>query len=157
MDNDKRGIGNNSTEGKYTSLLFEKEAVREMMQEIKGFAKETEDYIYKMYDAIKQVLSTTAPLTDKQENWNFNVDKYNDLIMEQNPNPATNKKHLRKKYKPKKLSANEIRDKLQSIQDDLNFMIDSALSITATVNAYQDPSNFKDWIDAARQGGKSDE
>ena len=82
MDNNKRGIGDNSTEGKFTSI-FEKEAVSEMMRDMKGFAKEAEQLIYKLSDALKKVTTGKDSLTDKQENWNLNVDKYNDWIMEQ--------------------------------------------------------------------------
>ena len=87
MEEDKRRIGDNSKEDKYTSLLFEKEAVSEMMQDMKGFAKEAEQLIYKLSDALTKVTTGKDSLTDKQENWNLNVDKYNDWIMEQNPDP----------------------------------------------------------------------
>ena len=43
------------------------------------------------------------------------------------------------------------------MSDDLDVMIERVTDVSATVNAYQDPSNFKDWVEAARDGGKSDE
>jgi len=156
MDNDKRGIGDNSTEGKFTSI-FEKEAVSEMMRDMKGFTKEAEQLIYKLSDALKKVTTGKDSLTDKQENWNLNVDKYNDWIMEQNPDPRANKKRLRTKYKPAKLSRDEVINLHTSMSDDLDVMIERVTDVSATVNAYQDPSNFKDWVEAARDGGKSDE
>ena len=156
MDNNKRGIGDNSTEGKFTSI-FEKEAVSEMMRDMKGFAKEAEQLIYKLSDALKKVTTGKDSLTDKQENWNLNVDKYNDWIMEQNPNPRANKKRLRTKYKPAKLSRDEVVNLHTSMSDDLDVMIERVTDVSATVNAYQDPSNFKDWVEVARNGGKSDE
>jgi hypothetical protein len=156
MDNNKRGIGDNSTEGKFTSI-FEKEAVSEMMRDMKGFAKEAEQLIYKLSDALKKVTTGKDSLTDKQENWNLNVDKYNDWIMEQNPDPRANKKRLRTKYKPAKLSRDEVVNLHTSMSDDLDVMIERVTDVSATVNAYQDPSNFKDWVEVARNGGKSDE
>jgi len=151
MENDKRRIGDNSKEAedKFTSL-FEKEAVSEMMIDIKSFAKETEEYICKMSATIRQVLSGTAQLTEKQEQWNHNVDNYNDWVMDLDPNPKTNKKRLRVAYKPKKLSVNEIRGLQQGMQDDLDLMVDTATNISATVNAYQDDKEFKIWVDATR-------
>ena len=156
MDNNKRGIGDNSTEGKFTSI-FEKEAVSEMMRDMKGFAKEAEQLIYKLSDALKKVTTGKDSLSDKQENWNLNVDKYNDWIMEQNPDPRANKKRLRTKYKPAKLSRDEVVNLHTSMSDDLDVMIERVTDVSATVNAYQDPSNFKDWVEVARNGGKSDE
>ena len=156
MDNNKRGIGDNSTEGKFTSI-FEKEAVSEMMRDMKGFAKEAEQLIYKLSDALKKVTTGKDSLTDKQENWNLNVDKYNDWIMEQNPDPRANKKRLRTKYKPAKLSRDEVVNLHTSMSDDLDVMIERVTDVSATVNAYQDPSNFKDWVEAAREKGGADE
>ncbi len=156
MDNNKRGIGDNSTEGKFTSI-FEKEAVSEMMRDMKGFAKEAEQLIYKLSDALKKVTTGKDSLTDKQENWNLNADKYNDWIMEQNPDPRANKKRLRTKYKPAKLSRDEVINLHTSMSDDLDVMIERVTDVSATVNAYQNPSNFKDWVEVARDGGKSDE
>ena len=107
MDNNKRGIGDNSTEGKFTSI-FEKEAVSEMMRDMKGFAKEAEQLIYKLSDALTKI--------------------------------TTGKDNLH-----------------TSMSDDLDVMIERVTDVSATVNAYQDPSNFKDWVEVARNGGKSDE
>jgi hypothetical protein len=128
-----------------------------MMRDMKGFAKEAEQLIYKLSDALKKVTTGKDSLTDKQENWNLNVDKYNDWIMEQNPDPRANKKRLRTKYKPAKLSRDEVVNLHTSMSDDLDVMIERVTDVSATVNAYQDPSNFKDWVEVARNGGKSDE
>ena len=158
MENDKRRIGDNSKEAedKFTSI-FEKEAVSEMMRDIYGFAKEAEQLIYKLSDALTKVTTGKDCLTDKQENWNYNVDKHNDWIMEQIPDPKANKKRLRIKYKPAKLSRDEVINLHTSMSNDLDVMIERVTDVSATVNAYQDPSNFKDWVEAARDGGKSDE
>ena len=157
MDNDKRRIGDNSKEDKYTSLLFEKEAVSEMMQDMKGFAKEAEQLIYKLSDALTKITTGKDSLTDKQKNWNYNVDKHNEWIMEQIPDPKANKKRLRTKYKPAKLAGDEIAEIKESMSYDLDIMIERVLDVSSTVNAYEDPDNFKDWVEAARDAGKSDE
>ena len=157
MDNDKRRIGDNSKEDKYTSLLFEKEAVSEMMQDMKGFAKEAEQLIYKLSDALTKVTTGKDCLTDKQEDWNLNVDKHNDWIMEQIPDPKANKKRLRIKYKTAKLSRDEVINLHTSMSNDLDVMIERVTDVSATVDAYQDPSNFKDWVEAAREKGGADE
>jgi len=47
-------------------------------------------------------------LTDKQREWNFMAHQYNDWVMQQDPNPATNIKKFRKLYKPKKLTDAEM-------------------------------------------------
>jgi len=156
MDEDKRRIGDNSKEDKFTSI-FEKEAVSEMMQDMKAAAKEAEQLIYRLSDALKKVTTGKDILTDKQEDWNLNVDTYNDWIMEQNPDPKANKKRLRIKYKPAKLAGDEIAKIKESMSDDLDVMIEKVTDVSATVNAYEDPNNFKDWVEVARERGKSDE
>jgi len=158
MENDKRRIGDNSKEAedKFTSI-FEKEAVSEMMRDMKGFAKEAEQLIYKLSDALKKVTTGKDSLTDKQENWNYNVDKHNEWIMEQIPDPKANKKRLRIKYKPAKLSRDEVINLHTSMSNDLDVMIERVTDVSATVDAYQDPSNFKDWVEAAREKGGADE
>ena len=158
MENDKRRIGDNSKEAedKFTSI-FEKEAVSEMMRDIYGFAKEVEQLIFDISNTLKKVTTGKDSLTDKQENWNYNVDKHNEWIMEQIPDPKANKKRLRTKYKPAKLAGDEIAEIKESMSYDLDIMIERVLDVSSTVNAYEDPDNFKDWVEAARDAGKSDE
>ena len=158
MENDKRRIGDNSKEAedKFTSI-FEKEAVSEMMRDIYGFAKEVEQLIFDISNTLKKVTTGKDSLTEKQENWNYNVDKHNEWIMEQNPDPRANKKRLRIKYKPAKLSRDEVINLHTSMSNDLDVMIERVTDVSATVDAYQDPSNFKDWVEAAREKGGADE
>ena len=46
------------------------------------------------------------------------------FIMKHDPNPATNKKHLRKKYKPRKLTQDEAYDLYQRMDRDFNELFD---------------------------------
>ena len=77
--------------------------------------------------------------------------------MEQIPDPKANKKRLRIKYKPAKLSRDEVINLHTSMSNDLDVMIERVTDVSATVDAYQDPSNFKDWVEAAREKGGADE
>ena len=162
MEKDKRSIGDNSknrVEDNFTSI-FEKEAVSEMMTDIKACANEAEQLIYKLSDALKKLTTGKDSLTCKQENWNSGVDEYNEWVIDQNPNPAYNKKRLRTKYKPAKLAGDEIAEIKKSMSDDLDIMIEKVTDVSATVNTYQDkdsPVGFRTWVDAARDGAKSDE
>mgnify|MGYP003653198794 CR=1 FL=1 len=119
-------------------------AVKELYAEIKAYAKNAEDYYFSISEKFKQVVTGNAPLTKKQEEWNWNVDTYNDWIMETKPNPATNKKYLRKKYKAEKLSKEDIYDLQRSIQRNLDDQWDDISNITAAVNALQDPKYFEE-------------
>jgi len=159
MDKDKRGVGDNIKEDEFTSI-FEKEAVNEMMTDIKACAKEAEQLIFKLSDALKKITTGKDSLTCKQENWNSGVDEYNEWVMEQNPDPKANKKRLRIKYKPAKLGVDEIAEIKRCMSDDLDVMIERVGDVEGTVNSYQDKDGtfgFKSWVDAARDGGKSDE
>ena len=154
-DNGKRtrGMGDNSI--KNTPINpYEYTAINEMFKDIKVFAEKAELYYFDMSAKVKQIVTGNAPLTEQQENWNYNVDGYNDWIMKTNPNPAKNKKHLRKKYKPRKLAKHEIDELKKDLQTDLDNQFDDISSVTATVNTYEDKDSsfgFKSWVDAAKE------
>ena len=63
-----------------------------------------------MWIKLSNLFNKESELTKDEQNWNFKADKFNDLIMKNDPNPATNKKRLRKKYKPRKLTQKEVYD-----------------------------------------------
>ena len=71
--------------------------------------------------------------------------------MEHDPNPATNKKKLRKKYKPSKLSKLELVEVGKSVDDDIARVVDNVTDIEATVNAYEDPDTFQEWIETEKE------
>ena len=152
-----RGMGDNSINYKPINQ-YEYKAINSMFKDIKEFAKNAEDYYFEISAKLKQVVTGLAPLTDKQENWNYNVDKYNDWIMETQPNPAANKKHLRKKYRQRKLAKHEIDELKSEIQKDLDNQFEDISTITGTVNSYEDKDGglgFQSWVDAEK--GKSND
>jgi|TARA_B100001964_G_C13851085_1_gene430212 predicted nuclease with TOPRIM domain len=153
----ERGIGDNSINYKPINQ-YEYRAINSMFKDIKEMAERAEQYYFEISAKLKQVVTGNAPLTKKQENWNFNVDKYNDWIMETKPNPAQNKKYLRKKYKPKKLAKHEIDELKSEIQEDLDNQWENVSSVTATVNTFEDKNGsmgFQSWVDAEK--GKSND
>ena len=146
-----RGIGDNSINYKPINQ-YEYRAINSMFKDIKEFAKNAEDYYFQISAKLKQVVTGLAPLTKKQENWNYNVDTYNDWIMETQPNPAQNKKYLRKKYKQRKLAKHEIDELKSEIQKDLDNQWEDISNVTATVNTYEDKEgSFKSWVDAEKE------
>ncbi len=149
----ERGIGDNSINYKPINQ-YEYRAINSMFKDIKEMAERAEQYYFEISAKLKQVVTGNAPLTKKQENWNYNVDGYNDWIMKTNPNPAKNKKHLRKKYKPRKLAKHEIDELKKDLQTDLDNQFDDISSVTATVKTYEDKDSsfgFKSWVDAAKE------
>ena len=96
-DKVKRGLGDNSKNNSDYISMYEKNAVKEMMTDMKKFAKEAFDMIYKIGNKVDKLRTGEDELTKEQENWNFNVDNYNKFVMQHDPNPTTNKKRLRKK------------------------------------------------------------
>ena len=150
-DKSKRGLGDNSKNNSDYISMYEKNAVKEMMTDMKKFAKEAFDMIYKIGNQVDKLRTGEDELTKEQENWNFNVDNYNKFVMQHDPNPTTNKKKLRKKYKPAKLSKLELAEVGKSIEDDIGRVVDTVTDIEGTVNAYEDPDTFQEWIEAKKE------
>ena len=101
------GIGHNSNfteEVAYYGQPPITKATLELVREAKKTAAEALEMLQEVKVKYVSAFKGERPLTKKQEDWNYNVDKYNDWIMDNNPNSKTNTKHLRKKYKPEKLS-----------------------------------------------------
>ena len=150
-DKVKRGLGDNSKNNSEYISMYEKNAVKEMMTDMKKLAKEAFRMIYRIGNQVDKLRTGEDELSEKQENWNFNVDTYNDWVMQHDPNPATNKKKLRKKYKPAKLSKLELAEVGKSIEEDIARVVDTVTDIEGTVNAYEDPDTFQEWIEAEKE------
>ena len=150
-DKVKRGLGDNSKNNSNYISMYEKNAVKEMMTDMKKLAKEAFRMIYRIGNQVDKLRTGDDELSEKQENWNFNVDTYNDWVMQHDPNPATNKKKLRKKYKPAKLSKLQLAEVGKSIEEDITRVVDTVTDIEATVNAYEDPDTFQEWIEAEKE------
>jgi hypothetical protein len=150
-DKVKRGLGDNSKNNSDYISMYEKNAVKEMMTDMKKLAKEAFRMIYRIGNQVDKLRTGDDELSEKQENWNFNVDTYNDWVMQHDPNPATNKKKLRKKYKPAKLSKLQLAEVGKSIEEDITRVVDTVTDIEATVNAYEDPDTFQEWIEAEKE------
>ena len=121
MDKNKSDIGHNS------NLLLEdaiKNDIREILVDAARSSKKASDMALQLWLQLRDLFNRQEPLTKEQENWNFNVDKHNEFIMKHDPNPATNKKHLRKKYKPRKLTQDEAYDLYQRMDRDFNELFD---------------------------------
>jgi len=104
MEKNRSEIGHNS------NLLLEdaiKTDVREILVDACRSSKKASDLALRMWIKLSSLFNREHHLTPQEQNWNVNVDKYNDFVMANDPNPATNKKRLRKKYKPKKLTPSE--------------------------------------------------
>ena len=121
MEKNRREIGHNS------NLLLEdaiKNDVREILVDAARASKKASDMALQLWLQLRDLFNRQEPLTKEQENWNFNVDKHNEFIMKHDPNPATNKKHLRKKYKPRKLTPDEVYDLYKQMDRDFNELFD---------------------------------
>jgi hypothetical protein len=149
-DKVKRGLGDNSKNNSDYISMYEKNAVKEMMKEIGEFAKDTCNILYRIHNHMQKIKSGEDNLTEKQQNWNINVDNYNDFVMQHDPNPRTNRKRLRKKYKPAKLSKVEIAEVVKDINNELDRATEAVTDIEGTVNAYEDPYTLQGWIDAEK-------
>ena len=154
-DKVKRGLGDNSKNNSDYISMYEKNAVKEMMTEMKKLAKEAFDLIYIIGKNVNKLRTGEDELPENQENWNFNVDKYNEWVMQQDPNPKSNSKKLRKKYKPEKLSKRDLANVTESIDRDLNLAIEAITDIEGTVNSYQDPDSFQSWVDTEKSKEES--
>ena len=90
MEKKKSDIGHNS------NLLLE-DAFKETLKDVFKASKDADAFCLKLWRKFNQFVSGEAELTPEQESWNFTADRHNDIMMQKDPNPATNKKWLRKK------------------------------------------------------------
>ena len=157
--NDKinRGLGDNSKNNSNYISMYEKNAVKEMMKEMGEFAKDAFKVIYRVHTNMQKLTSGEDELTKEQENWNFNVDKYNEWVMQHDPNPKTNSRKLRKKYKPEKLSKRDLEQVAESINRDIDLAIEAITDIEGTINSYKDPSSFQTWVEAEKSKEENNE
>jgi hypothetical protein len=117
----------NSNIGHNSNLLIEdaiKNDVREILVDACRSSKRASDMALNMWIKFSDLFKKESPLTKEQINWNLNVDKYNEWVMQQDPNPATNKKKLRKKYKPRKLTSDEAYDLYKQMDREFNELFD---------------------------------
>ena len=111
MEKDKNQIGHNS------NLLLE-DAFKETLKDAYKASRAADKFCLKLWRKFNQFVKGEAELTEKQQNWNFHVDTHNNWIMDIDPDPRTNKKRLRKKYKPAKLSKAEKQQLQKEIEKD---------------------------------------
>ena len=111
MQKDKSDIGHNS------NLLLE-DAFKETLKDAYKASRAADKFCLKLWSKFNQFVKGEAELTEKQQNWNFHVDTHNNWIMDIDPDPRTNKKRLRKKYKPAKLSKAEKQQLQKEIEKD---------------------------------------
>ena len=111
MEKDKNQIGHNS------NLLLE-DAFKETLKDAFKASRAADKFCLKLWSKFNQFVKGEAELTEKQQNWNFHVDTHNNWIMDIDPDPRTNKKRLRKKYKPAKLSKAEKQQLQKEIEKD---------------------------------------
>ena len=154
-DKVKRGLGDNSKNNSEYIGMYEKNAMKEMIKEMGVLAKDAFKTLYRISKNMKKLTSGEDELTEQQENWNFNVDNYNEFVMQHDPNPKTNSRKLRKKYKPAKLSKRELAEVAQSINRDLDCAVETVTDIEGTYNAFESPDSFQSWIDAEKSKGEN--
>ena len=111
MEKNRREIGHNS------NLLLE-DAFKETLKDAYKASRAADKFCLKLWSKFNQFVKGEAELTEKQQNWNFHVDTHNNWIMDIDPDPRTNKKRLRKKYKPAKLSKAEKQQLQKEIEKD---------------------------------------
>ena len=149
-DKIKRGLGDNSKNNSNYISMYEKGAVKEMMKDMHEFAKDAFKRIYSVHKNMQKLTSGEDELTKEQENWNFNVDTYNEWVMQHDPNPKSNSRKLRKKYKPEKISKRELAEVVESINRNIDLASEAVEEIEGTINAYKDPDTFQEWVDAEK-------
>ena len=132
MEKNKSDIGHNS------NLLLE-DALKETIKDAYKSSVEAGYLALKLWNKFSTIVSKTEPLTDRQRDWNYNVDKYNDWVMQQDPNPATNKKSLRKKYKARKLTAAEMFKVHDEFEQDLQKLHELAEDPAAYLRGSENP------------------
>ena len=154
-DKVKRGLGDNSKNNSNYISMYEKGAVKEMMKEMGEFAKDAFKVIYRVHTDMQKLTSGEDELSESQQNWNFNVDKYNEWVMQHDPNPKSNSRKLRKKYKPEKLTKRDLADVTESIDRDLDLAIEAITDIEGTINSYKDSSSFQTWVETEKSKEES--
>ena len=132
MEKDKNQIGHNS------NLLIE-DAFKETIKDAYKSSVEAGRLALKLWSKFSSIVNKTEPLTDQQRDWNYNVDKYNEWVMQQDPNPATNKKRLRKKYKARKLTAAEMFKVHDDFEHDLQKLHELSEDPAAYLRGSEDP------------------
>ena len=125
MEKDKNQIGHNS------NLLLE-DAFKETLKDAYKASRAADKFCLKLWSKFNQFVKGEAELTEKQLNWNCNVDDHNNWIMDMDPNPTTNKKKLRKKYKPAKLS----KDEKQQLQQEIAKAFEQLWELSSDTAAY---------------------
>ena len=132
MENKNSDIGHNS------NLLIE-DAFKETLRDAYRSSKKASDMALHLWGKFEDFFNKEAPLTKQQINWNINVDKYNDWVMQNDPTPSTNKKRLRKKYKPRKLTQTEIYDLYKEMDREFNELFDLSGDAAAYFRGNEDP------------------
>ena len=133
MDNKQHSeIGHNS------NLLLE-DALRETIKDAYKSSVEAGYLALKLWSKFSTIVNQREELTDQQRDWNFKADQYNDWVMQQDPNPATNKKKLRKKYKARKLTDAEMVKVHADFEDDLQRLHDLAEDPAAYLRGSENP------------------
>ena len=125
-------IGHNS------NLLLE-DALKETLRDAFESSKAAGSLALKLWGSFETIVSQLEPLTDQQREWNFRAEKYNEWVMQQDPNPATNKKRLRKKYKPRKLTNAELIKLHAEFEDDLQKLHELAEDPAAYLGGSEHP------------------
>ena len=132
MQKDKSDIGHNS------NLLLE-DAFKETLKDAFKASRAADKFCLKLWSKFNQFVKGEAELTEKQLNWNFHVDNHNNWIMDIDPNPATNKKRLRKKYKARKLTAAEMFKVHDEFEQDLQKLHELAEDPAAYLRGSENP------------------
>ena len=132
MEKKKSDIGHNS------NLLIE-DAFKETIKDAYKSSRKASDLALNMWLKLSCLFHRTAALTREQENWNFGADKHNRIMMQKNPNPATNKKRLRKKYKARKLTAAEMFKVHDEFEQDLQKLHELAEDPAAYLRGSENP------------------
>ena len=132
MEKKKSDIGHNS------NLLIE-DAFKETIKDAYKSSRKASDLALNMWLKLSCLFHRTAALTREQENWNFGADKHNRIMLQKNPNPATNKKWLRQKYKPRKLTSEEAYDLYKEMDRDFNKLFELSGDAAAYISGSEDP------------------
>ena len=132
MEKNKSDIGHNS------NLLLE-DALKETISDAYKSSRKAGDLALNMWMKLSNLFNKESELTKDEQNWNFNVDKYNDFIMKNDPNPATNKKKLRKKYKPRKLTQDEAHDLYKEMDREFNELFELSGDAAAYLGGSEHP------------------
>ena len=132
MEKKESDIGHNS------NLLIE-DAFKDTLKDAYRSSVKASDAALNLWLKLSNLFKREAALTKEQENWNFNVDRHTEVIMKHDPNPATNKKDLRKKYKPKKLNQDEAYELYKEMDREFNEVFDLSGDAAAYFRGSEDP------------------